>query len=142
MITPASLRGKTYFCLFPRLNQCIDQGSLVCFYTVLFAFPFYTLLVFSILTISMATTTCWLTVSLIEMRYKSNSYLSTCGSIRDCNYSQGLYCSSANNLCNCPERYTKGKCDCQIGYYWNGTACALKIPELACMTSIVMKKSN
>ena len=117
-------RSEIYSCLCKDLNIKLSSYSAfkLCFNS-LFASPCYMCFIYFIFACLAIVTIAVLAFLIINYETSNKSYFAFCKSNSDCNSLIGLQCSAENGLCNCPAVNTKGHCDCNVGYYWNGVKC-------------------
>lgn len=119
------LRQHTFFCRCENLNKKLRPSSFCKFLVNSFcAYPLYYSTLAMLLTFGLLGVLGYFSYLLIYTKTNNNLYFAKCGSSKDCNTIVGLGCSAENGLCNCPATYIKGRCDCTLGTYWNGTACS------------------
>jgi hypothetical protein len=118
-------RREAYSCLCAKLNEKLGSTSMIktCINS-LFATPAYIFSIIVLIGCIMLIMIIILTYFCIKVETTNKSYFAKCTSNSDCNNLLGLQCSAENGLCKCPAYQTKGRCDCSVGYFWNGTECA------------------
>lgn len=123
-----STRHKRFLCLFGNClyKNKFHKSQINCSTNSLLGCPLYIWSIFGSFLVALISLLITLIVFNIQHDYPLNkSYFSECKSNVDCDTSIGLYCATQNGLCNCPAFNTKDRCDCKIGYFWNGEQCVL-----------------
>ena len=120
-------RDEHFFCLCKKCNsryKCETHPCKICFNT-LCGYPMHTCTLFFAAFLALIVLFSYYLYVFLIFKYANNSYFATCLSNIDCNSTIGLYCATTAGVCNCPAKNTVGRCDCNKGYYWNGTQCSL-----------------
>ena len=117
------LREEHFFCLCKKFNAKAHACK-ICTNT-LCGYPLHACTLFLVSFLGLISVFSYCLYVYLNFKYSNNSYFATCLSNIDCNTTAGLYCGTTAGVCNCPARNTVGRCDCNKGYYWNGTSCTL-----------------